>query len=138
MTRLTPAMRAALRHGSRKGGVHIGLAADADGNPPPDKRVTKPVARVLVEQGLARQDRNRLNILPAGRAALNAPQPHVPVFFRNDRHDLTTRPEFAVRGEPEVMTSTPVADREAEIRRLAAQDPRTEARLRADRARRVA
>ena len=134
---MTPAQRKGLRLASRKGGVHVGTAM-VDGLPPPDKKVTKPVAALLVAEGWARQDRARLNILPAGRAALARPQPHVPIYFRDDGHGLTTRRSLSVRDEGEVLTSTPVWDREAEMQRLESQDRRQRARAARDRAGRAA
>lgn len=101
-----------------------------DGAPPPDKRVTKPVAAILVEQGFARQDRNRLNILPAGRAALNAPQPHEPVYLR-ERDGLTTRRALSVRDEPEVQDTTDLRAHwrdDADARKADTEDRRGQAR----------
>ncbi len=110
---LTPAQRAGLRLASRKGGVHVGAGKDA-----PEKRVTKPVARLMVAAGFAVQHEQTLLVTKAGRAELDRPTPEVPVYLRQ-RDGLTTRRALSVRDEPEVVRSSEARNLEAERRRQA-------------------
>ncbi|CAA9323060.1 MAG: hypothetical protein AVDCRST_MAG68-2080 [uncultured Gemmatimonadetes bacterium] len=135
--RLTPAMKHALRLGSRKGGVHVGTGRQENGEEAPSKRVTKQVARKLVEAGFAVHHATTLLTVEAGHAELAKPTPHTPVYLRQG-DGLTTRIELRVRDEGELMQSTPARDRAAEERRLEAQDRRERARAARDRVRRAA
>ncbi len=132
---LTPAQREALRLGRSKGGVHVGAGRDA-----PDKHVTKPVARRLVDAGLASWHGSTLLTLEAGRKALAAPQPHEAVFLRL-RDGLTTQRALSVRDEPEVQDVGELAARwrDGAAERLAeSESPRDRARRLARATRRAA
>lgn len=99
---LTTAEKAALNLGRRKGGVHVGTGRTPDGEDAPAKRVTKPVARRLIQRGLAVQHDVTLLTIDAGIQELAKPKPHEPVFFR-ERDGLTTQRHLAVRDEDEVQ-----------------------------------
>lgn len=99
--RLTPAMRSALWGALAKGGLHVGTGK-VDGEDAPAKCCTKQTADRLTEAGLAKLHGSTLITLKAGRLALDAPIPDVPVYLR-ERDGLTTQASLAVKGEAEVM-----------------------------------